>query len=74
VDHYNYCLEVFQQQLGVNFNDYYLSYLYLHKCPKWFDFDAQHKNDQEGHMNCPIGKKAAMKKKKQEELVVLTEN
>jgi hypothetical protein len=72
VDHYNYCLEVFQQQLGLNFNDYYLSYLYLNKCPKWFDFDEQDKNDQEGRMNRPIGKKAAMKKKKQEELVVST--
>jgi hypothetical protein len=37
-----------------------------------FDFDAQDKNDQEGRMNRPIGKKAAMKKKKQEELVVST--
>jgi tetrahydromethanopterin S-methyltransferase subunit B len=73
MDHYNYCAQALEhQQKGLKMNDYYLLYVYLKDCPKWIDYDEQDKTDQEGHVARPIGKKAAIKKQKQEELVVST--
>jgi hypothetical protein len=73
MDHYNYCAQALEhQQKGLKINDYYLSYIYLKDCPKWIDYDELDKADQEGRVARPIGKKAAIKKRKQEELVVST--